>query len=509
MDIGKIWEDYFSGKYEDVLNVGANAAEVMHIAALSLVSLKRYDEASTLFMASSLVSPRPDWFSNACISFLNEDKADLALTFALTGIKDFPNDAGINFNAANVFSTLGQHEEAKTALLKSLSIDSENWEAAMNLANAYRRLDDLTNAMIYYDIALSLNKDDMQGKIRTKLNKAVTLSDLGFDRPALMIFNDLANEHIISPEMDFNRATLKLKLGDFKGGWKLYKKRWDCSMAKNDVARFQKPLLTKIEEGIGKKVLFCQEQGFGDCIQFARYAPLLKEKGIDITILCLSPLVRLFETMDIPVITSRDDFEYDYECPMLDAPYLFDTTIDTIPNKIPYFNIPEELIAQRKFEGRGRLKIGFVWSGQSRDNAEMKLVDAKRSIQIQDFYPLIRDIDADFCNLQFGPKGLEFIEHNYAFPFPFLSQDYDFLDTAAVIKNLDLVISVDTSVAHLSASVGTPTWILSRYDGCWRWLKNRTDSPWYPNIVKLFHQSERGNWHSVIEEIKIELNKLL
>jgi len=90
-----------------------------------------------------------------------------------------------------------------------------------------------------------------------------------------------------------------------------------------------------------------------------------------------------------------------------------------------------------------------------------------------------------------------------------LSQDYDFLDTAAVIKNLDLVISVDTSVAHLAASVGTPTWILSRYDGCWRWLKNRTDSPWYPNIVRLFHQSERGNWASVIDEIKIELNKLI
>ena len=512
MDTNKIWNEYFSGNHDEVIKCGSASAEIMHITALSLVAVKRYEEASTLFMASCLVNPCAAWYCNACIAFIDENQAETALTFALTGLKDFPEDANMNFNAGNVFTANGRHEDAKIAFLKSLAIDSHNWEAAMNLANTYRRLDDMSNAMIYYDIALNLNKDDNAGKIRTRLNKAVTLCDLGYDQQALMMFDELAKDgNIRSPEMDFNRATLKLKLGDYKDGWDLYRRRWECPIAIPDFAEFKKPFLENLNDGIGKKVLFCHEQGFGDSIQFVRYASIMKNMGIDITILCPSPLQRLFETLDIPVITSRENFEYDYECPMLNAPYLFKTDLSCIPNAIPYFNIPEELSNERAFKkDRKNLKVGIVWSGQARDNIEMKIIDNRRSIPFLDFIPFMNVDDVEFCNLQYGQKGHEFILYQFpAFPVPVYENDFDFLDTAAIIKSLDLVITVDTSVAHLSAAVGTPTWILSRYDGCWRWLKDRNDSPWYPDVVRLFHQKERGNWHPVINEVREELIKLV
>ena len=218
-NISEVWNHYFSGRHDAVITEGSAAAEIMHITGLSLISIGRFDEASTLLISSALVRPNPEWYANACVAFLDADRASYALTFALTGMSEFPDDANLCFNAGNVFTALGKHAEARDALERAVHADPTHWEAAMNLANTLRRVGELKAALTFYDLALSLNGDDVSGSIRTKLNKAVTLSDLGYDEAALNLFENLANDGIVtSPEMDFNRATLNLKMGNYPIG---------------------------------------------------------------------------------------------------------------------------------------------------------------------------------------------------------------------------------------------------------------------------------------------------
>ena len=507
--ISEVWDHYFAGRHDAVIGEGSAAAEIMHITGLSLIAVGRFDEASTLLISSALVRPNPEWYANACVAFLDADRATYALTFALTGMSEFPDDANLCFNAGNVFTALEMHGEARDALERAVHADPTHWEAAMNLANSLRRVGELKAALTFYDLALSLNGDDMSGTIRTKLNKAVTLSDLGYDEAALTLFESLAKDGVVSsPEMDFNRATLNLKMGNYLTGWELYERRWDCPMAKADKDKFLRPILTNLEEARGKHILFCHEQGFGDSIQFVRYAALFKDFEIAVTILVPEPLRRLFECFGFPVVTSRNDIEYDFECPMLSSPRLFRTSLDTIPSNDPYLTVPQELVEQRVPQTTGRLKVGIVWAGQSREDHEMKKIDDKRSIDITRLSGLLGR-NADFISLQFGDRVDEYLELPPELqPIQILQPDFDFLDTAAVIQNLDLVIAVDTSTAHLAAALGKPTWILSRFDGCWRWLKYRTDSPWYPN-VRIFSQPDRRGWVKPIAELEEALEALI
>jgi len=506
MTPAEIWKEYFDGNHEAVLVAGAASAEIMHITGLSLIALGRLAEAETLLMSSSLVQPRADWYANACVAFLEANAAEKALTFALNGIGEFPTDANMCFNAASVFTALDKHEKARDALVAALEADSSHWEAAMNLGNVYRRLGQLGDALALYDRALALNGDDTAGRIRTRLNKAVTLSDIGDDDAALKMLDELASDKTVdSPEMDFNRATLKLKLGDYTEGWKLYERRWNCPMSDGTIVEFEKPILTNLEDARGKKILFCHEQGFGDSIQFVRFAPMLVEAGADVTICVPAPLVRLFSCFGLPVVTNREGLDYDFECPMLNAPMLFGTTLENIPADIPYLTVPTELVAARKLDDTGHLKVGIVWAGQARDSNEMRLIDNRRSVGLMWFTEILQ-MNADIYSLQFGDRANDYLKvlPEELYPLIVLEDDFDFLDTASIIEQLDLVIAVDTSTAHLAAALGKPTWLLSRFDGCWRWLKDRTDSPWYPS-VKIFNQTERLNWKNTLDQVGSEL----
>jgi tetratricopeptide (TPR) repeat protein len=507
MDIQALWNSYLSGDHDAVISAGKDLAEQTHITGLSLVGSQRAEEGLTLLMASVMLQPRPDWYANACVALLEGQRGDFALSFALTGLKEFPNDSNLSFCAGNVFTSVGRFSDAKTSFENAVTVDPTHWEAQMNLANTLRRMGLLTEALISYDQVETLNPSDA-GRIRTRINRAVTLCDLGFEEEALKIFDDLCSMGINSAEVDFNRSTLRLKLGDYTTGWDLYERRWDCPMAKADVESFRRPLLSSLEEGRGKHILFCHEQGFGDSIQFVRYAPMFAAHGISVTILVPQPLERLFACMGLPVVTSRDSLEYDFECPMLNAPRLFGTKVETIPWNGPYLTVPETMVQEAHdslFALNKKLAVGIVWAGQSRDALEMKLIDNRRSINIGSLVSLL-EADATFYSLQFGDRAMDYenaLPEDY-WPLTALQPGYDFLDTAAVIMNLDLVIAVDTSTAHLAAALGKPVWLLSRFDGCWRWLKDRTDSPWYPTI-KIFNQNKRLDWSEVIQTVGSEL----
>ena len=232
-----------------------------------------------------------------------------------------------------------------------------------------------------------------------------------------------------------------------------------------------------------------------------------------VTVLANQPLVGIFHSIPgIEVLTVFDNEKYDYHVPLMCLPRLLGTTLETGPADVPYLAADLKKIArwaERLSEYEGKIKIGLVWAGNSRKHdPTSNAIDRRRSMALQQFAPLGGIANIQFFSLQKGepatqalhpPNGMRLID--------WTSELHDFEDTAALITNLDLVISVDTSVVHLAGALAKPVWVLSRFDGCWRWLNGREDSPWYPT-ARLFHQKAPGAWSEVIERVAAELVKL-
>jgi hypothetical protein len=204
---------------------------------------------------------------------------------------------------------------------------------------------------------------------------------------------------------------------------------------------------------------------------------------------------------------------FDYQCPLLSLPLAFKTTLSSIPATIPYLkcNLEKSRLWKERLGERHKRKVGLVWSGGLRPNQpEMWFIDSRRNIPLDEL-AVLKHPDIDFYSLQKGEPAeselAELIRHNWEGPHivDFTSQLNDFSDTAALVENLDLVVTVDTSTAHLAGALGKPVWILNRFDTCWRWLLNRNDSPWYPT-VKLYRQEKAGHWDDVVRRIKMDLD---
>jgi hypothetical protein len=248
-------------------------------------------------------------------------------------------------------------------------------------------------------------------------------------------------------------------------------------------------------------LLIHAEQGFGDSIQFCRYAPLAAKRGFRVILEVQEPLVRLLHDapgVDLVLCRGADLPAFDLHCPLLSLPLALGTTLTTIPAVPSWLAVKPEIWRTRlaSLSGPG-LRIGLAWAGKASNMA-----DRRRSMAPARLAPLFAVPGLQFvCLQQAGPKptGLPLID--------FMHEMTDFADTAAVIANLDLVISVDTAVAHLAASLGKPVWLLDRFDACWRWLDGRRDSPWYPSL-RLYRQQRAGDWEPVLAEVVRDLRQL-
>jgi len=250
------------------------------------------------------------------------------------------------------------------------------------------------------------------------------------------------------------------------------------------------------------------EQGFGDTIQFVRYAPLVAARGARVVVACHALLTDLLRSIKgVQVIgTDEPPPAFDYHTPMMSLPRAFETRLDTIPASVPYlFAQPARLEAwRRRLAARGaRQRIGLVWAGNPKYPR-----DRARSCAVERLAPLLMLRDCMFYSLQKGATAAEVVKLD---PSGERVLDYSgelesFADTAALIGALDLVISVDTAVAHLAGALGKPVWILLPFAPDWRWLQEREDSPWYPT-ARLFRQPRRGDWDSVLERVAAELEK--
>lgn len=302
-----------------------------------------------------------------------------------------------------------------------------------------------------------------------------------------------------------NEGLALLALGDLPRGWQAYENRWRLPALAPFRQGFTMPLWTGAQDLDGKRLLLHAEQGLGDTLQFCRYATLAATRGAQVLLETQAPLTRLLGTLDgvSQVITQGEPRPAaDFHCPLMSLPLAFATDLDNIPALIPYLHADPARVAawQGRLAAEPRPWIGLVWAGNPRrDDPEANSVDQRRSMKLARFAGLG---GATFVSLQKGeparearqpPAGLRLLD--------WTQELADFADTAALVAALDLVIGVDTSVIHLAGALGVPVWVLNRYDRCWRWLRGREDSPWYPTM-RLFTQPRPGDWASVLAAVR-------
>lgn len=304
-----------------------------------------------------------------------------------------------------------------------------------------------------------------------------------------------------------NLCSILLTQGNFQEAWQYHELRHKPGgyLLHSSVPQW------KGEAAEGKTLLVCAEQGYGDTLQFCRYVPIAAERGVRITLVIRGALVRLLGCLPgVDMMVSDCGFlpVLDLHCPMMSLPMALGTnSIADIPSSVPYlFANPDAAAVWRKrlsALAKCRLRVGLIWAGLRRVLAEDIEIDSRRSMDPA-FLTLLSHVShVQFFSLQKdgppAPPELELIDY--------MSEMTDFADTAALIANLDLVISVDTAVAHLAGAMGKSVWLLDRFDNCWRWLEGRTDSPWYPTM-RIFRQPAPGDWGSVVADVKRDLQAL-
>jgi hypothetical protein len=301
--------------------------------------------------------------------------------------------------------------------------------------------------------------------------------------------------HVLSK---MNLAMAQLKSGDLLSGWKNYEWRWNQKLAKGQKREFVQPLWQG-EPIQGQRILLYGEQGLGDCIQFLRYVPKVQAAGGKIVLEVPSRLQRL--AAQLPGIEESIAFgdslpSFDWQCPLVSLPLVFATDLPSIPAAVPYLGVPAD--ARQKAQSlpwpTEGLRVGLAWAGNPKNQN-----DKFRSMPFACFRTLFSTQGLRFFSLQLG-EALEQLTQSEAPVTDLAPFTADMADTAAFIANLDLVITVDTSIAHLAGALAKPVWILLPSNADWRWMAERGDSPWYPT-ARLFRQSEPGDWSRVMKRV--------
>lgn len=431
----------------------------------------------------SLVLEPKNTEARILLSHLYADKHlfDNAIEVVKKGLSIEPNDVNLLFELANVYNLINRLDES-LRIYKTLNQWIPNEPSILyNIAFTLKKLELLPEAITYYDKVLSINPNHA--------------------------------------EAIFSRGLAYLVIGDFEKGWPGYEWRYSRpsqgSLRNYDAPRWDGSNLN------GKRILIHAEQGLGDTFQFIRYAKLIKQKNGCIIAGVQKPLIAFIKQSipEIDHVVSIDEPlpPFDTHAPLMSLPYILGTRIDTIPNEIPYLFADEALVAawKQKLSHDKNFKIGICWQGN--DNYATPLLRttvAQKSIHPKQFEPIATIPGVSLYSLQKTTgtdqlKELPNTMHIISFEEDFDQSHGRFMDTAAVIKNLDLVITVDTSISHLASALGTPTWVMLPNPSDWRWMMNRNDSPWYPQVLRLFKQPKPGDWETMILEVASELERYM
>lgn len=404
-----------------------------------------------------------------------------------------PNHLGAMTNLGNAFIRLGRGAEAIRTLAKAVAVHPDSGFANFSLGFALQTEDRLDEAALAYRAALP---DQEIGPLAAA-NLGTVLGRLGRHEEALQVYDAALATAPEDANLRWNRAGTLLLLGDHERGWRDYEWRWR-TQAYAHALRHGDTRLWHGEPLKGARILLHAEQGFGDTIQFARYIPEVAARGGRIALEvqpALKPLFVGFPGVDSVHAVGEALPECALQCPLPGLPL----RIGGIPNRVPYLSIPADRRGTYRDPNRqDQPHVGLVWAGSPTNSA-----DRRRSLDPGRLEPLTRIQGIVFVNLQAGRDSNADSGLATAMPDP-MPGVRDFADTAAIISALDLVISVDTAVAHLAGALGKPVWLLNRFDTCWRWLLEREDSPWYPTM-RIFRQPYPGDWATPVARVAAEL----
>jgi Flp pilus assembly protein TadD len=445
-----------------------------HLAALKLlgnvlVAANHHAEALKTCNEALLISPTDaEALTSRAAALLGLNRNEEAQTAIEQALKVHPKNAGLSNLSGIALVSLGRFDDAIVSFQRGASAAPDNALILRNLGNALSAVNRVEEALASFRRAQAL---------------APTFAEAHFDESVCL-----------------------LSIGDFAQGWQKYEWRWRQSIAHAKRRDFAQPLWLGDADVSGKTILLHAEQGFGDTLQFCRYAPLLARTA-NVVLAAPQPLVRLLSTLQgvSRIVAGGEPLPgFDLHCPLLSLPLAFATTGATIPNDVPYLRADPTQAAcwRRRVADLPGIRVGLVWSGNARLGVPaLTAIDKRRSTTLERLAPLGQVSGVSLVSLQKGDRtGLEQATLPGLPITDWTDELDDFADTAALIEALDLVISVDTSVVHLAGALGKPVWVLNRYDACWRWLRGRSDSPWYPT-ARLFRQPAPGDWDGMIAEV--------
>jgi len=487
--------------YAAVLQHEPDNFDALHGLGKLYCHCRRFDAALALIQRALTIDPgRADGFSSLGLTFYYLRQLNDALTSFNEGLRLAPDNAELLNQRGVALLELGRADEALASFEHALAAEPTSLDALGNYGNALLKLNRPSGAIAAYDRALAT----VPHNAGLLTNRAIALRKLDRPHEALMsVTRALASKPDFA-QARFVDSLVRLTLGDFRAGWRAYESRWQGRNLAAQRRNFAAPLWLGGGALAGKTILLHAEQGFGDTLQFVRYAPLIAGQGAKVVLEVQRELVRLLEGLDgIDAVIARGENlpPFDLHCPLLSLPLAFGTEPATIPAPVPYIAAADgDIRPWRELLPRGRRRIGVVWAGDpAHDN------DVNRSMRLKALAPAFDMPDVDFVSLQYkiDEKDVGTLQD---FPNLFrLERSFrDFADTAAVVASLDAVISVDSAVAHLAGAMGKELFVLLPLGADFRWLRERADSPWYPT-ARLLRQPQFGDWGSVIESLAAEL----
>lgn len=492
--------------YEHAISLNPRHAEAHYNRGVVLKELNRYHDAVASYTnAFSLKNDYVDAYNNCGNVLITLKRFEEALACFQKAIEINPNYAFAYNGQGNVLMELKRFDEALVSYEKAIALNSLSPFPHNGMGNVLQELKRFDEAILGYEKVVSL----VPTSAGAYTNKGLAMQGLKNFDEALQNF-DKAIE--LNPELAdpyWNKALLKILKGEYEEGWQLYEYRRYKPDLKGSYPNYDQPLWLG-QEPVADKILYIYpEQGLGDFIQFCRYVPLVESLGAKVILKVPNALYAMIKTMGLNAQIVRNDEkveEFDFHCPIMSLPLAFKTTVETIPNKIPYFFSDQfkKNYWERKLAYAGNsLKVGLVWSG-SKDHKK----DHDRSLRLEQL-ALILDLPVTFYSLQKEVREQDKITLSKLNHIQQYHEELnDFSDTAAMVDCLDLVISVDTSVAHLAGAMGKNVWILISYLPDYRWMLDREDTPWYPT-ARLFRQANVGDWDSAILNVRKTLEELL
>ena len=517
--------------YRRALTLERNFAEAHLNLGIALEAKGLLDEAVESFRQAIRIRPQYiEAHNHLGNALLRNGKLDQAMASYQQVLAIQPDYAEAHNNLGLVFQAQGLPDAAIKSLQRALAIRPDYAEAHNNLGSQFEGQGLLAQALASYQRALALKPDlaeahnnvgnllqadgrleesiaSYQHALAIRPNYADALNNLGNALQAAGRLDEAVSTYdaalALRPDFadaQWNKSFALLLKGDFAAGWALFECRWQLLAKPADPRQFSQPLWLGDSSLEGRTILLHHEQGLGDTLQMLRYVPLLAGQGARVIVRVppvLAALAASVPGVGLVVVEGEALPAFDLHCPCMSLPLATKTTLKSIPADVPYLFAPESARATwaTRLGGRTRRRIGLVWSGSAAHRN-----DRQRSLALRQLQPLLA-LDAEFHSLQkeYRPDDQAVLASDGRLR-DWSAQLGDFADTAGLLGQLELVITVDTAVAHLAGALGKPVWLLLPFAPDYRWLLQRTDSPWYPGM-RLFRQPVSGDWESVIRSI--------